>query len=48
MYKAGDGVPQDYKKAMEYYLQAADQGDSDAQYSLGIQNFIYLNNGQLL
>lgn len=33
-YANGDGVAQDYVKAMEYYQIAADKGDPDAIYSL--------------
>ena len=35
-YYWGRGVPQDYKKACEYYLRAAEQGHAEAQYSLGL------------
>lgn len=45
MYAKGDGIPQDYKKAIEWYLKAANQiydsndirstGISYAQYNLG-------------
>ena len=31
-----DGVPQDYKEAVKWYQLAAEQGDADAQYRLGI------------
>ena len=36
MYSKGQGVPQDYKKAAEWYRKAADQGVSDAQSNLGV------------
>ncbi|CAI3951646.1 unnamed protein product [Commensalibacter communis] len=36
MYENGDGVPLDYKKAVEYYTKAANQGDATAQTNLGI------------
>jgi len=36
LYFRGRGVPQDYKKAYEYYKKAANQGDSLAQYELGV------------
>ncbi len=36
MYEIGDGVPQDYKKAMELYQKAANLGREDAKESLGI------------
>jgi hypothetical protein len=35
MYRNGDGVPQDYAQAVTWYRQAAEQGDIDAQLSLG-------------
>ena len=31
----GQGIPQDYPKAMEYYLEAAGLGDADSMYALG-------------
>ena len=34
-YSSGEGVEQDYEKAVEYYQLAADQGNADAQYNLG-------------
>ena len=40
MYFAGVGVKQDYKKAMEYYTQSANQGYIEAQSELGV---IYYN-----
>ncbi len=36
MYQNGNGVTQDYTKAMEYYLKSANQGNSDALYKIGI------------
>jgi len=36
LYEDGDGVPQDYPRAAYWYHKAAEQGDADAQYSLGI------------
>ena len=36
MYKWGEGVEQDYKKAFEWYTKAAEQGNSDALYTLGV------------
>ena len=33
-YDRGDGVPQDYGKAVEWYTKAAKQGHKDAQYNL--------------
>ncbi len=35
MYDKGYGVPQDYNKAMENYLKAADQGNAEAQFNIG-------------
>ncbi len=39
MYQNGNGVAQDYNKAMEYYLKSANQGNSEAQYNIGIHSF---------
>ena len=36
MYTKGDCVAQDYKKALEWYTKAAEQGDAEAQYNLGV------------
>ena len=36
MYANGQGVPQDYKKAMTWIGKAAVQGDAAAQYRLGL------------
>ena len=36
MYANGQGVPQDYTQAVAWYRQAAEQGDSEAQFQLGI------------
>ena len=36
MYANGQGVPQDYKKAMTWIGKAADQGDAGAQLGLGL------------
>jgi hypothetical protein len=36
MYRNGDGVPQDYETAMKWYTLAAEQGNTDAQNSLGV------------
>ena len=36
MYNDGKGVPQDYVKAVIWYLSAAEQGVAFAQYSLGL------------
>jgi len=37
MYDKGLGVPQDYNKAIEWYLKAATQKDPAAQYYLGLK-----------
>ncbi|WP_413700292.1 tetratricopeptide repeat protein [Psychromonas sp. KJ10-10] len=42
MYSNGLGVLQDYKKATNWYRKAAEQGDADAQFSLGVM----YNNGR--
>ena len=36
MYADGDGVPQDYAEALRWYGLAAEQGDANAQYGLGL------------
>jgi uncharacterized protein len=36
MYRKGQGVPQDYAKAVEWYGKAAEQGYANAQYNLGV------------
>ena len=36
LYFWGSGVPQDFRRAGEWYYQSAKQGNSDAQYSLGV------------
>jgi TPR repeat protein len=36
MYLKGQGVPQDYGQALQWYRRAADQGDARAQYNLGL------------
>ena len=36
MYRRGQGVPQDDKEAVKWYRLAADQGDAQAQYNLGL------------
>ncbi len=35
LYEWGNGVPQDYAQAANWYLNAAEQGDSLAQWNLG-------------
>jgi len=34
-YKKGQGVTQDYKEAVKWYMKSAEQGDADAQSDLG-------------
>ena len=36
MYAEGKGVPQDYQEALKWYRLAAAQGNTPAQYSLGL------------
>jgi TPR repeat protein len=36
MYYKGEGVPQDYTEVAKWFRLAADQGNSEAQYSLGV------------
>jgi TPR repeat protein len=36
MYQAGMGVPQDDAEAVKWYSKAAEQGDANAQYNLGL------------
>jgi hypothetical protein len=40
LYYSGEGVPQDYKRAAQWYQKAAEQGNADAQSDLG---FAYEN-----
>ena len=37
--RQGEGVPQDYKEAVKWYTKAAEQGDVDAQYNLGLMYY---------
>jgi TPR repeat protein len=39
MYHDGQGVPQDYLKAMEFYLKSVNQRHTDAQSNIGIYSF---------
>ncbi len=41
MYIGGKGVQRDYHKAMEYLLKAANQGNSNAQFNVGIPFFFF-------
>src|SRR5262249_9873239 len=36
LYSSGNGVPQDYKKAVEWYRLAADRGDSAGTFALAL------------
>ena len=36
MYFQGQGVPQDYANAVEWYRKAAEQNDAQALYNLGV------------
>ncbi len=36
MYERGEGVPQDYAKAVKWYRKAAEQGHAEAQGNLGL------------
>lgn len=40
MYRAGQGVPQDYAEAMKWYRKAADQGHDGAENNLGTMYYI--------
>ena len=35
-YRSGNGVTQDLAEAVRWYQKAADQGDADAQFALGV------------
>ena len=39
MYYEGEGVPQDYEKAIEWYTKSAEQGHAWAQYNLGLMYY---------
>ena len=39
MYDNGQGVSQDYKTAAKWYALAAEQGDAEAQFNLGVMYF---------
>jgi TPR repeat protein len=40
MYYIGEGIQQDYSEAVKWYRKAAEQGEADAQLTLG---FMYAN-----
>ncbi|KAF9901214.1 hypothetical protein EC991_006413 [Linnemannia zychae] len=52
-YRKGDGVNQDYQEAMDWYLKAAEQNNSQAQFMIGVlyfqhngfEQFLHLNQG---
>ena len=44
VYHKGTGVPKDDKEAIKWYRKAAEQGDSSAQFCLGV---VFLNNAEL-
>ncbi len=51
MYPRGQGVPQDYNKAMEFLLKAAEQDYADAQHYIGIHTHLlnsFLNHFALM
>ena len=39
MYRSGDGVPQNYREALRWYLSAAERGSIEAEASLGYLYF---------
>ena len=39
MYDKGEGVEQDHEEAVKWYRKAADQGDADAQFNLGVMYY---------
>ena len=43
MYHRGEGLPQDFSKALQWYRQAAGKGDADAMYHVG--NMYYNGDG---
>ncbi len=42
MYHNSLGVQQDYNEAIEYYLKASNQGNSNAQNDIGILSFHHI------
>jgi hypothetical protein len=38
MYRIGEGVPKNAAKAIKWFRKAAAQGNSDAQFNLGIMH----------
>ncbi len=41
MYEYGQGIPQDYQKAIEYFQKCANQGNQFGQHNLGMTMFIH-------
>ena len=39
LYDLGDGIPQNYKKALKWCRLAAEQGDADGQNNLGLMYY---------
>ena len=39
MFERGQGVPQNHAEAVKWYRLAADQGNADAQYNLGVMYY---------
>jgi len=39
MYRIGEGVPKNAAKAIEWFKKAAAQGNSDAQFNLGMMYY---------
>lgn len=39
MYDSGEGIEKDKKKAFKWYLKAAEQNDSKAQFNVGTRNY---------
>lgn len=38
-YHKGEGLPQDYAKALEWYGKAAERGEAEAEFNLGVMYF---------
>ena len=36
MHRDGQGVPQNFKEALRWYTKAAEQGNANAQFNLGV------------
>ncbi len=44
MNESGEGVQQDYTKAMEYYAKSADKGLAHSQYRIGSYLVLFISN----